>query len=126
MCIRDRITSALAGPITGGGHSKIYNDPQVYRLALDFALKTESSPLAIEQNVKFKPFDITKLGSGSNPFNLPWCARGLFFEVSRRLNSDGRGTEEIDAVFQEFDEWEPASKALKDVKYRLNGIRAKL
>jgi hypothetical protein len=120
------ISSALAGPITGGGHSKIYNDPQVYRLALDFALKTESSPLAIEQNVKFKPFDITKLGSGSNPFNLPWCARGLFFEVSRRLNGDGRGTEEIDAVFQEFDEWEPASKALKDVKYRLNGIRAKL
>lgn len=116
------ISSALAGPITGGGHSRIYNDLKVYKLALDFILKTESSNIAIEQPVRFKPFDIKKLGSGANPFNLPWCARGLFFEVSKRLPG---GKEEIQLVFREFEEWEPESKALKDVKYRLNGIRAK-
>lgn len=117
------ISTALAGPITGGGHSKIYNDLQVYKLALDFTLKTESSNIALEQSIKYKPFDIKKHGVGYNPFNLPWCARGLFFESIKRLP---HGKEEIDLVFREFDEWEPDSKALKDVKYRLNGIKAKL
>lgn len=116
------ISNALAGPITGGGHSRIYNDLKVYKLALDFILKTESSNIAIEQPVRYRPFDIKKLGNGANPFNLPWCARGLFFEVSKRLPS---GKDEIQLVFREFEEWQPESKALKDVKYRLNGIRAK-
>lgn len=116
------ISNSLAGPITGGGHSRIYNDLKVYKLALDFTLKTESSSIAIEQPVKYKPFDIKKLGNGSNPFNLPWCARGLFFEVGKRLPN---GKEESNLVFKEFEEWEPESKALKDVKYRLNGIKAK-
>ncbi|KAG0687006.1 hypothetical protein C6P40_003035 [Pichia californica] len=117
------ISTALAGPITGAGHSKIYNDLSVYKLALDFTLKTESSKISIEQPIKFKPFDIKRLGSGANPFNLPWCARGLFFEVGKRLPD---GMKETELVFKEFEEWEPDSKALKDVKYRLNGIRAKL
>ena len=116
------ISNALAGPITGGGHSRIYNDLKVYKLALDFILKTESSNIAIEQPVRYRPFDIKKLGNGANPFNLPWCARGLFFEVSKRLPS---GKDEIQLVFREFEDWQPESKALKDVKYRLNGIRAK-
>jgi hypothetical protein len=117
------ISFALAGPITGGGHSKIYNDLQVYKLALDFILKTENSSISIEQPIKFKPFDIKKLGTGSNPFNLPWCARGMFFEINKHLIN---GKEEIELVFKEFEQWKPDSKALKDVKYRLNGIKAKL
>ncbi|VEU21724.1 DEKNAAC102261 [Brettanomyces naardenensis] len=115
------ISYALAGPLTGGGHSTIYNDLDVYKLALDFTLKTEDSQLSVEEPVMFKSFDLKRLGS--NPFNLPWCVRGLFFEAIRRLH-DGR--REIDLVFKEFEEWNPDSKALKDVKYRLNGIKAKL
>lgn len=117
------ISTALAGPITGGGHSKIYNDLQVYKLALDFTLKTESSTISVNQPVRVKPFDIKKLGTGANPFNLPWCARGLFFEVNKRVPN---GKQEIESVFKEFDDWSPDSKALKDIKYRLNGIKAKL
>lgn len=115
------ISPALAGPLTGGGHSTIYNDQNVYKLALDFTLKTEDSVLATEKPVRFLPFDLKKVGK--NPYNLPWCVRGLFFEVLRRL--DGARTD-VDMVFKEFDEWNPESKALKDVKYRLNGIKAKL
>ncbi|ONH72307.1 hypothetical protein BOH78_3769 [Pichia kudriavzevii] len=117
------ISPSLPGPITGGGHSKIYNELQVYKLALDFTLQTNSSSIAIDQPIKLKPFDIKKLGKLSNPFNLPWCVRGLFFETKRKLP---HGDEEIDNVFKEFDCWHPNSKALKDVKYRLNGIKAKL
>lgn len=115
------ISYALAGPLTGGGHSTVYNDLDVYKLALDFTLKTEDSPLAVEEPVLFRPFDLKKLGA--NPFNLPWCVRGLFFEAIKRLQG---GSKEIEMVFKEFDEWDPTSKPLKDVKYRLNGIKAKI
>ncbi|GMM30723.1 hypothetical protein DAMA08_034680 [Martiniozyma asiatica (nom. inval.)] len=117
------ISHALAGPLTGGGHSKIYNDLQVYKMALDFTLKTESSVIAIQQPLKFKPFDIKKFGINSNPYNLPWCARGMFFEVLRKIP---HGDNEIEMVFKEFTDWQPESKILKDVKYRLNGIKAQL
>lgn len=112
------ISPALAGPITGGGHSRVYNDVNVYKLALDFALKTSSTP----QQIRYRPFDIKKLGPGSNPFNLPWCARGMFYEAKK--TEDGR--REIEQVFAEFERWDPQSKVLKNVKYRLNGIKSKL
>lgn len=112
------ISPALAGPITGGGHSRVYNDIDVYKLALDFALKTTST----RQPIKYKPFDIKKLGPSSNPFNLPWCARGMFSEVQKTE----QGREEIEKVFIEFDQWNPQSKVLKNVKYRLNGIKYRL
>lgn len=115
------ISYALAGPLTGGGHSRIYNDRNVYKLALDFTLDTEDSTLVSQQPVNFKPFDMQRLGL--NPFNLPWCVRGLFFEAIKRLQ---HGDREIEMVFREFDDWSPESKVLKDVKYRLNGIKAKL
>lgn len=117
------MSHALAGPITGGGHSKIYNDLQVYKTALDFTLKTGPLKAASRQQVRLRPFDIKRLGAAANPYNLPWCARGLFFEATHTLP---QGRAEVDAVFSEFEHWSPKSKALEDVKYRLNGIRAKL
>ncbi|GMF11655.1 unnamed protein product [[Candida] boidinii] len=158
------ISHALAGPLTGGGHSKIYNDINVYKTALDFILKTtdfngwsysgpsgsttkyqlspsssssssspttaaasadsgkaEKIPEMCQQPVRFEEFDIKRIGS--NPYNLPWCTRGLFHEVLKRIPE---GDKQIEMVFKEFGEWNPESKALKDIKYRLNGIRAKL
>lgn len=150
------ISHALAGPLTGGGHSKIYNDINVYKTALDFILKTtdfngwsysdpsgstakyqlspssaatasdsstkaERIPEMCQQPVRFEEFDIKRIGS--NPYNLPWCTRGLFHEVLKRIPE---GDKQIEMVFKEFGEWNPESKALKDIKYRLNGIRAKL
>lgn len=42
-------------------------------------------------------------------------------EYVRRQLSD-----ETMALLQQFDEWKPSSKVLKDVKFRLEGIRSKL
>jgi hypothetical protein len=33
---------------------------------------------------------------------------------------------ETAALLKQFDEWKPSTKALKDVKFRLEGIRSKL
>ncbi|KAG7751417.1 hypothetical protein KL912_000550 [Ogataea haglerorum] len=115
------MSHALAGPLTGGGHSRIYNSPDVYKLALNFALKTMDSSLVVRQPVRFHEIDVSDVGS--NPFTLPWCTRGLFFDVKKRLDD---GEKEIEMVFKEFDNWNPESKVLRDVKYRLNGIKDKL
>ncbi|EDO17667.1 hypothetical protein Kpol_1004p42 [Vanderwaltozyma polyspora DSM 70294] len=111
------ISSSLAGPLTGGGHSTVYNEAQVYELGIKFALETSDIPE--ETPVGYRPYKLSQLGN--NPYNLPWCMRGLIYETNKYLD---RG--EIDLLIKEFEEWEPNTKVLKDVKYRLNGLKSKL
>ncbi|KAH3676107.1 hypothetical protein WICMUC_002404 [Wickerhamomyces mucosus] len=113
------ISNVLAGPLTGGGHSKIYQSSSVYDLALQFTLYTTDLPYKIP--IKLKPYSIDQLGL--NPYHLPWCMRGMLFEVRDNFIN---GNEEILKLFKEFENWNPNSKLLKDMKYRLNGLRSKL
>ncbi|WYZ39923.1 hypothetical protein EsH8_IV_000264 [Colletotrichum jinshuiense] len=112
----------LAGSLySGEGHSRLYYDDQVYDLAVAHALETSD----IRPNV---PATIThRRDAGSplmnpNPYHLPWIMRGLLEEdfVRTELSSE---TEEL---LRQFDDWKPVTKALKDVKYRLEAIRSKL
>lgn len=60
--------------------------------------------------------------SSPNPYHLPWVMRGLLEEsfVKTELWA------ETDELLRQFDAWKPATKALKDVKYRLEAVRSKL
>lgn len=144
------LSAVLAGPITGGGHSKIYNDGKVYDLGLKFLLDTSDMVLPIspesgadlpittnymENQVHIKEYNVSRLGV--NPFILPWCLRGLLFNVEKnwRLNgthgngeSDGllstSGAEEVKKLYDAFDKWKADTKIHKDLKFRLNGIRS--
>ena len=63
------------------------------------------------------------VGTGNqNPYFLPWAMRGLLEEefVRREL---GREVEDLLGLFEE---WRPTGKGLKDVRYRLEGVRSKL
>lgn len=111
------VSASLAGTLTGGGHSTVYNEAAVYELGLKFALETSDVPSEVP--VEFKPFKLEQLGA--NPYHLPWCMRGLIYETSRHLDE-----EEIQKLFKEFENWEPETKQLKDIKYRLNGLKSKL
>jgi hypothetical protein len=57
-----------------------------------------------------------------NPYHLPWIMRGLLEEdfVKTELSS------ETAELLRQFDDWKPTTKALKDVKYRLEVVRSKL
>lgn len=158
------LSAALAGPLTGGGHSKIYNDGKVYDLGVNFILDTDdivippnpphrpvSGPVSVSvpvssttdnqpvklpltNEVYIKEFNISKIGT--NPFILPWCLRGLLFNIEKNWPNDrlvtleprdeGRrtGYDEINDLYGTFDGWRPESKVLKDLKFRLNGLRA--
>ncbi|KAG8165649.1 hypothetical protein KVR01_004201 [Diaporthe batatas] len=107
----------LAGSLYGGeGHSRLYDDGQVYDLAIAHALETT--------NAGDVPCEIQKFEglTASNPYLLPWIMRGLLEEdfVKTELSAE---TEEL---LRQFDDWKPTTKALKDVKYRLEAVRSKL
>ncbi|KAL0778852.1 hypothetical protein CaCOL14_005110 [Colletotrichum acutatum] len=121
------LSTPLAGSLySGEGHSRLYYDDQVYDLALTHALETSDVRPNVPATVAHRR-DSTGAGAGAsvanpNPYHLPWIMRGLLEEdfVRTELSSE---TEEL---LRQFDEWKPVTKALKDVKYRLEAIRLKL
>lgn len=114
------ISAAVSGALTGRGHSRIYNESAVYDLALEFALETTSLPSQLPLHVD-SDFRIPK--PNDNPYLLPWSMRGL---VSEALARDESFAEQLSRLYSEFDNWEPESKVLRDVKYRLSAIQSKL
>lgn len=143
------LSPALAGSLYGGeGHSRIYEDAQIYSLAVSHALETTSLPISSapqrpttsgmgvpglkfpssEAKLKHDPYSLKVesyegLGSGNqNPYFLPWAMRGLLEEefVKKEL---GREVEDLLALFED---WKPNGKLLRDVRYRLEGVKSKL
>ncbi|KAG5942239.1 hypothetical protein E4U59_001258 [Claviceps monticola] len=112
------LSVALAGSLySGEGHSRLYYDPAVYDLAICHALETTSTPSPVSCEVARR-----EGLSSTNPYVLPWIMRGMLEEdfVKTELSS------ETDELLRQFDAWKPSSKALKDVKYRLEAVRSKL
>ncbi|KAI1502335.1 mitochondrial protein from FMP27-domain-containing protein [Biscogniauxia marginata] len=100
----------LAGSLySGEGHSRLYDDEQVYDLAISHALETSS--------VSGVPCRIGKHEglTNPNPYVLPWIMRGLLEEEFVRTELYSETAE----LLKQFDDWTPSTKALKDVKYRL-------
>ncbi|CAH2355855.1 uncharacterized protein CLIB1423_36S00386 [[Candida] railenensis] len=195
------LSTILAGPLTGSGHSKIYNDGKVYDLGIKFVLDTDdivipppkafdtearetmeatssligsydgvqSHPVkSLQQNgeddgglvtsglgtygpvieedekklilpitnqIYIKEYNVGKIGT--NPFILPWCFRGLLFNIEKNWPNNNKllsvqagsdmgknGYDEINELYELFENWKPETKLYKDLKYRLNGIRA--
>ncbi|KAI0541465.1 hypothetical protein GGR58DRAFT_456132 [Xylaria digitata] len=106
----------LAGSLySGEGHSRLYDDSQVYDLAISHTLETTS--------VSGMSLDIQKHEglTNPNPYVLPWIMRGLLEEEFVKRNF-----EETAELLRQFDDWTPTTKALKDVKYRLEAVGSKL
>lgn len=111
------LSSPLAGSLYGGeGHSRIYDDEAGYYLAVEYALETTS---LVEISPQFSCEGAT---TSQNPYILPFAMRGVLEEDYVRTELYG----EITELIKQFDEWKPSSKALKDVKFRLEGVRSKL
>lgn len=115
------ISPSLAGSIyTGDGHSRIHEDISVYRLAVKFSLETASLPSSPPPQVKNYEGPVA-IGV-SNPYILPWAMRGLLEEKSVKTEFQAEAQE----LLRLFDEWEPATKSLKNVKWRLEAVKSKL
>ena len=152
------LSSPLAGSLyTGEGHSRLYEDKDVYkyfnppthpppppsffwastdpkktvyvhftngltasRLAIRFALETTViSNTAIQFHKMIAP---TASTSTANPYILPFAMRGVLEEEYVRHEL----SDETMELLKQFEDWKPSTKTLKDVKFRLEGIRSKL
>ncbi|KAK6004883.1 hypothetical protein QM012_007662 [Aureobasidium pullulans] len=151
----------LAGSLYGGeGHSRVYDDPEVYTLALRFCLETTDLPSSTSISTDaatlrssrggppesvsaanslrrgsvsassvsgipplFADFEVPASGSNANPYFLPWALRGILEE---EVVKGETLKEEVKDLVKEFEEWRPTSKVLKDVRFRLEGVRSKL
>ncbi|KAF2462133.1 hypothetical protein BDY21DRAFT_389544 [Lineolata rhizophorae] len=115
------LSPALAGSLySGEGHSRIYEDPAVYEQAVRFALETtgvgvDAARLGERRRGFLGRFD-------ANPFFLPWAMRGVLEEEAVRRDHEP----ETRDLLRLFEEWRPASKGLRDVKFRLEAVRSKL
>jgi hypothetical protein len=111
------LSTPLAGSLySGEGHSRIYDDEAVYYLAVEHALETT---MIGNMNAHFQR---DSLITAQNPYILPFAMRGLLEEDYVRTELYG----EITELIKQFDDWKPSSKVLKDVKFRLEGVRSKL
>lgn len=174
------LSAPLAGSLVGGeGHSRIYDDSAVYRLAIDFALETTavlpstmpvaltaaSSLLATDKDRTWNTavarraslsgypatltdangirrgsfsvstslpgiepiiaqYEPSQGSANSNPFYLPWAVRGMLEE--NLVKQEPKMQEEVAVLVKEFEEWRPTSKVLRDVRWRLEGVRSML
>ncbi|EGE05609.1 hypothetical protein TEQG_04618 [Trichophyton equinum CBS 127.97] len=115
------LSSPLAGSLyTGEGHSRLYEDKDVYKLAIRFALETTViNNAAIQFHKMIAP---TASTSTANPYILPFAMRGVLEEEYVRHEL----SDETMELLKQFEDWKPSTKTLKDVKFRLEGIRSKL
>lgn len=87
-----------------------------YSLAVSHALET-----TVVNNVSCRIEKHEGLAN-PNPYVLPWIMRGLLEEdfVKTELST------ETAELLRQFDDWKPVTKALKDIKFRLEAVRSKL
>ncbi|KAK4456799.1 hypothetical protein QBC42DRAFT_350993 [Cladorrhinum samala] len=115
------LSTPLAGSLySGEGHSRLYDDPQVYDLALMHALET--TDVVAAQECEVKRTGVAGATTPNNPYLLPWIMRGLLEEDFVKTDL----SDETAELVRQFDDWKPVTKALKDVKYRLEAVRSKL
>ncbi|KAK4177465.1 hypothetical protein QBC36DRAFT_327019 [Triangularia setosa] len=114
------LSTPLAGSLySGEGHSRLYDDEQVYDLAVCHALETTD---VAGHNPSCEFHRTGGALVNPNPYHLPWIMRGLLEEDFVKTDL----SEETQELVRQFDDWKPVTKALKDVKYRLESVRSKL
>ncbi|KAJ2042002.1 hypothetical protein H4S04_007535 [Coemansia sp. S16] len=142
------LSEVVAGSLWGhSGHSTIYAEPAVYKLAIKWLLySTSSVPLSssalvptvalglpaghqhaeasasgLQIHMSYRPFNAA---DRLNPFFIPWIMRTLWDEPEIRQNEGLRV--ELQRLVALFDKWAPETKAGKELKYRLEPVRAAL
>ncbi|BGP46860.1 hypothetical protein JCM10450v2_002711 [Rhodotorula kratochvilovae] len=117
------VSEALAGALTGVGHSKIYEEADVYRLAVRYHFETTTlteAPTSLDPHVAAPPLSMSfNPRDRRNPYLLTWALRGIIEDPQvRQLFGN-----ELAALREAYDTWRPQTKVLKDVKLKLEGIR---
>ena len=93
-----------------------FTDTFMVSLAVQHALETTSVGDIAVQKIRNGP------PASQNPYVLPFAMRGLLEEEYARTEL----YDEMIELVSQFENWRPSSKVLKDVKFRLEGLRSRL
>ena len=128
------LSDALAGALNGVGHSTIYNEKAVYssvQWISTLLMSDRLCSMAVRYHFEVqRPSstllqDVGKLAvhharSPNNPYHLPWALRGLLEDprVQELFSS------ELVSLREQFEKWDPVSKALCVAKLVCHRLRA--
>ncbi|KAG0315681.1 hypothetical protein BG000_005112 [Podila horticola] len=117
------LSEVVAGSLYGEGHSTIYDEREVYMLSIRSLLEPPKSltPELARSEPVLNPF---RAKQRLNPFYLPWGMRGMAEDIKARGDESlAQGLEELRRM---YNEWNPVTKGMKEIKYRLEPVRSKL
>ncbi|GAA6005628.1 hypothetical protein JCM11491_003706 [Sporobolomyces phaffii] len=117
------LSEALSGALTGVGHSKIYEEEEVFNLAVRHQFETTSlteAPTFLDVHGHAPPLSMSfQPRDRRNPYLLTWALRGIIEDTHvRQLFGN-----ELKALGEAYEVWKPQTKVLKDCKLKLEGIR---
>ncbi|KAF9105490.1 hypothetical protein BGX27_009586 [Mortierella sp. AM989] len=101
------LSEVVAGSIYGEGHSTIYEEREVYMLAIRALLEPPDS-LTSEMARSVPILHPFCAKQNLNPFYLPWGMRGVMDEI-KALGNDILA-KEMERLKKLYDEWNPVSK----------------
>ncbi|CAG8435743.1 1500_t:CDS:2 [Ambispora gerdemannii] len=110
------LSEVVAGSLTGEGHSALYEEIDVYTLAVRYLFESITPTNGI--TVRQKTFQAQK---SYNPYYLPWAMRGILDD--KYVGNSECFTRELYRLRKQYDEWEPISRTMKDIKFRLEPLR---
>ncbi|WFD44665.1 hypothetical protein MPSI1_003335 [Malassezia psittaci] len=112
------LSASVAGSLYGGlGHSLIYDEPNVYDFATRYLFDTQSPARTGATNI---PLTAARHSAQRwNPYDLPWALRGLLDDKTIEMFFK----EDIQEVIKDYAHWNPTSKPLRDLRWRLAPVR---
>ncbi|KAF9958469.1 hypothetical protein BGZ72_000310 [Mortierella alpina] len=117
------LSEVIAGSLYGEGHSTIYDERDVYLLSIRSLLEPPTS-LTSEMTRSEPILNPFRAKQRLNPFYLPWGMRGIADEILAR--GDQVLIKELERLKRLYIEWNPVTKAMKEIKFRLEPVRSKL
>ncbi|KAL7425280.1 hypothetical protein Q5752_000968 [Cryptotrichosporon argae] len=108
----EHLSEATAGSLTGVGHSTPYDEPGCYALAVDYLLRAGPSPTDPLPPLRVEPFAAR---NAKNDYELPWIMRALVDAPEVKDLFPGELRDLREGILH----WKPQTKALKEIKKRL-------
>ncbi|KAJ9119617.1 hypothetical protein QFC22_003326 [Naganishia vaughanmartiniae] len=106
------LSEATAGAWRGAGHSTPYEDPGAYAFMVKYLLSTTAPDPDVGSKLHVEEFTAK---DARNDYELPWTLRGVMDDPEVRSLFDAEISELKDNIL----DWQPTTRALKDIKKRL-------
>ncbi|KAI0665516.1 hypothetical protein C8Q78DRAFT_986317 [Trametes maxima] len=108
------LSEATAGTLSGVGHSTAYEEPATYSLAVKYFFMTNDGTNA-DAELVINPFNAVE---EQNDYEIPWLLRDMIADnkIAHFF------AQEFSQLRDAFDDWQPKTTILRDVKKKLQPI----